>query len=234
MTALASVQATSLDVMWIREGVVCLGHRTAERCYRAALAVEGPREAFAHELERVQPVLDGFAGFLNAIGQPSIVKSAALQILVRAELGDLSEYAARLESRAQVLSPHLATEALADTVWARKNGSGLGLLPRRGYLVIPAESLPGADMAGRLGTARSRFWRWVGSRPALDETEARRALTTRCSELVDRLARGGVWGRRLDDPSLTRLFQACWSSRRDLRFEQDLRICATSGADRRP
>jgi len=75
-------------------------------------------------------------------------------------------------------------------------------------------------VAGRLGTAGSRFGHWIGSKPALDEAEARRALTTRCSELVDRLARGGIWGRRLDDASLTRLFQACWSSRRDLRFEQ--------------
>src|SRR5207245_1097436 len=89
--------ATPRRRVWLREGVVCLGERTAERCYRAALAVEGPREAFARELERVQPVLDGFAGFLNAIGQPSIVKPAALQILVRAEPGDLSDYATRLE-----------------------------------------------------------------------------------------------------------------------------------------
>src|SRR6266852_3773378 len=231
MTALASVQATSLDVIWIREGVVCLGHPAAERCYRTALAVEGAREAFAQELERVQPVLDGFAGFLNAIGQASIVKPAPLQILVRAEPGDLSEYAARLEGRAQIVSPQLAREALADAAWAHQDGSGLGLLRRRGYLVIPAESVPGADLAGRLGTARSRFGRWFGSKPVLNETEARRGLATRCAELVDRLARGGIWARRMDDASLTRLFQACWSRRRNLRFEQDLRTCAPSEPD---
>ena len=42
MKTLASVQETSLDIVWIRRGVVCLGSRPADRCYRAVLAVEGP------------------------------------------------------------------------------------------------------------------------------------------------------------------------------------------------
>ena len=228
MRALASVQATSLDVVWIRDRVACLGQRLIDRCYRSALAVEGPREAFAEEIERVQPMLDGFAGFLNAFGQPSIGPPAAVQILVRAEPGGLSEYAARLEGRAKDLPPDLASEALADAAWARQIGPVLGLLLRRGYVVIPAESLPGTNVAGRLGTARSRFGRWFRAEPGLDEAAAREALDTRCSDVIERLARAGVWAQRLDDAALTRLFQTCWSRRPDLRFEQDLRSCASS------
>jgi hypothetical protein len=146
---------------------------------------------------------------------------------VRAEPGDLSEYATRLETRAKQLPPQLASQALADATWARQTGPVLGLLPRRAYIVIPAESLPGADVAGRLGTARARLGSWFRATPGLDETAARKTLDSRCSELIERLARGGVWAQRMNDGALTRLFQACWSRRRDIRFEQDLRSCAT-------
>src|SRR5919202_4110597 len=144
MSVLASIQETSLDVVWIRDVVVCLGARPAERCYRAVLAVEGPPEAFAPEVERLQPLLDHFAGFLNALGQPGVLPPAAMQALVLAEPADLDEYAARLEERAAVLPPGLAREALADAAWARHNGPALGLVDRRGYLVVPAESVPSA------------------------------------------------------------------------------------------
>jgi len=80
MKKLASVQETSLDIGWIREGVVCLGSRPADRCYRAVLAVEGPPEAFADEVDRVQPLLDGFARFLNALGQTGVLPPAVLQV----------------------------------------------------------------------------------------------------------------------------------------------------------
>jgi hypothetical protein len=225
---LASLQETSLDIVWIRDGVVCLGYRPAERCYRATLAVEGPPEAFAQEVERAQPLLDGFASFLNALGQSSTLPPGALQALVRSEPTDLGEYAARLERRALMLPPHLAREVLTDAAWARQKGPGLGLLDRRGYLVVPAESVPGVDPVSRLGAVRSRFGRWFGARPLLDAAGARRALDTRCAELIERLVRGGVWAQRLDDAGLTRLFQACWSRRRDDRFEQDLRTCEPS------
>jgi hypothetical protein len=228
MRALASVQGTSLDVVWIRDRVACLGHRLSDRCYRSALAVEGPPEAFAQEIERVQPMLDGFAGFLNAFGQPSISPPAAVQILVRAEPGDLSEYASRLEARAKHLPPDLASEALADAAWARQIGPVLGLLPRRGYVVIPAESLPAANVAGRLEAAGSRFGRLFRAGPGVNEPAARQILDTRCSDVIDRLARAGVWAQRMDDAALTSLFQTCWSRRRDTRFEQDLRTCAPS------
>ena len=229
MTGLASVQDTSLDVVWIRERVVCLGHRLSDRCYRSALAVEGPPGAFAQEIERVHPMLDGFAAFLNAFGQSSVGRPSGVQILVRAEPGDLSEYATRLETRAKELRRELASEALADATWARQTGPVLGLLPRHAYMVIPAESLPGADVAGRLGTARSHVGRWFRAAPGLDETTARTSLDSQCGELVERLARGGVWAQRMDDAALTGLFQACWSRRRDIRFERDLRTCAPCG-----
>ena len=35
MATLASIQETTLDVVWIRDGVVCFGSRPAEYCYRA-------------------------------------------------------------------------------------------------------------------------------------------------------------------------------------------------------
>ena len=229
MKGLASIQETSLDLVWIRDGVVCLGARPAERCYRAVLAVEGPPEAFAPEVERLQPLLDHFAGFLNALGQPGVLPPAALQALVLAEPADLAEYAARLEERAGGLPPGLAREALADAAWARHNGPALGLLDRRSYLVVPAESVPGADLLGRLGSARPRFVRWFGAGPALDEAGARETLDVRCAELIERLARGGVRAERVDDARLVRLFHACWSRRRDERFERDVRTAREPG-----
>jgi hypothetical protein len=55
-------------------------------------------------------------------------------------------------------------------------------------------------------------------------------LDIRCGDLVDRLGRGGVWARRLDDRALTHLFQTCWSRRWDKRFNQNLRICAPASS----
>jgi hypothetical protein len=234
MTDLASVQETSLDIVWIRDGVVCLGSRSVDRCYRAVLAVQGPSEAFAPEVERSQPLLDGFASFLNALGQPSALPPAALQALVLAEPTDLAEYAARLEHRARALPPHLAREALADAAWARQVGPQLGLLERRGYLVVPAESVPSAGPASRFGSAPPRLARWFRSRRMLDEETACRALADRCAELVERLARSGVLAQRLGDLALARLFHACWSRRRDGRFEHDVRTCTLQLADGRP
>src|SRR5438309_371811 len=132
MKPMASVQDTSVDVVWIRGCVVALGHRAADRCYRAA---------FAREVERVQPLLAGFAGFLNALSQASVLPPSGLQVLVRAERADLSAYAARLEGRALALPRPLGREALEDAAWARQEGPGLGLLRRRGYLIVPAESV---------------------------------------------------------------------------------------------
>jgi hypothetical protein len=226
MNKVASVQETSLDILWIRERVVCLSTRGSACSYRAVLTVEGPPEAFAQEDERVQPVLDGFAQFLNALAQPGIQPPAAVQVLVLAQPADLGDYATRLEQRASALPHLLAREALADAAWARKLGPGLGLLERRAYLVVPADALGGTGLLGPLNKGRPRLGRLLGARHQLDETAARRALDERCAELIDRLAHGSVWAQRLDDAELVRLFHTCWSRPTDSRFEQDLRACA--------
>jgi hypothetical protein len=228
MKTMASVQDTSLDVVWIRDGVVALGYRAADRCYRAVLAVEGPPEAFAAEADRVEPLVAGFAGFLNALSQASVLRPSGLQVLVRSERADLSEYAARLEQRALGLPVDLAREALTDAAWARNEGPGLDLLSRRAYLVIPAEALTGADLPAWLAKVASGPARWFNVKSRLSEAEARQALDTRCAELAQRLEHSGVSASRLYDVGLTRLFQACWTARRNGRFEQDLQIWGTS------
>jgi hypothetical protein len=139
------------------------------------LAVEGPPEAFADEVERVQPLLDGFARFLNALGQPGVLPPAVVQALVLAEPADMTEYATRLEERAFGLPPHLAREALADAAWARQNGPALGLLDRHAYLVVPAESVSGRQLLGRLHRVRPRLAHWFWASPALTRL-AREAL----------------------------------------------------------
>ena len=232
MKSTTSVQDASVDVVWIKDDVVALGYRPADRCYRAVLGVEGPPEAFAAEVERVQPLIDGFAGFLNTLGQASVLPPSALQVLVRAERVDLSDYATRLEQRARVLPPRLRREVLVDALWARQDGPNLGLLRRHCNLVVPAEPLPGADLPGRFGSARSRLGRWFNVNPLLSEADARRALDTRCAELVERLKQSGVLAWRLDDVALVRLFQACWTARRNSRFEQDLQVCASTMPER--
>jgi hypothetical protein len=161
VATLASIQETTLDVVWIRDGVVCFGNGAAERCYRAVLTTEGPPEAFAVEADRVQPAIDAFASFLNGLAYP-------IQVLVRALPVDLASHARRLEDRAVDLPPGLAASARADALWARETGSGFGLLDRRAYLVLPAEALPGGDLIDRLGSARTRFGRLFGAGSGTD------------------------------------------------------------------
>src|SRR5436305_1926651 len=109
MNGLASVQETTLDVAWIRDGVMCLGTRRAERCYRAVLVAEGPPEAFAPESERSQGPLNAFASFLSAVDH-------ALQVLVLPRPASLDQYAEELETRSMMLPPALAAEARADAL----------------------------------------------------------------------------------------------------------------------
>src|SRR5438445_3150458 len=71
VATLASIQETTLDVVWIRDGVICFGNRPAERCYRALLTTEGPPEAFAVEADRVQPAVDAYASFRNRLPYPN-------------------------------------------------------------------------------------------------------------------------------------------------------------------
>ncbi len=212
MATLASIQETTLDVGWIRDGVICFGNRPAERCYRAVLSTEGPPEAW------VQPAVDAYASFLNGLAYP-------IQVLVRAAPIDLASYARRLEDRAADLPPTLAASARADAVWARQTGPGLGLLDRRAFLVLPAEALPDGDLIRRLGSARTRLGRLFGTASGTDEGTAREVLDARCAEAIDMLAGAGIWAQRLDDPDLVRLFHSCWSRGQSARFDQDLGTC---------
>ena len=218
MATLASIQETTLDVAWIRDGVICFGNRPAERCYRAVLTTEGPPEAFAVEADRVQPAVDAYASFLNGLAYP-------IQVLVRALPIDLASYARRLEDRAADLPSTLAASARADAVWARQTGPGLGLLDRRAFLVLPAEALPDGDLIRRLGSARTRLGRLFGTASGTDEGTAREVLDARCAEAIDMLAGAGIWAQRLDDPDLVRLFHSCWSRGQSARFDQDLGTC---------
>ena len=194
MRALASVQDTSLDVVWIHDRVVCLGHRLSDRCYRGALAVEGPPEAFAQEIERVQPMLDGFAGFLNAFGQPSIGAPSAIQILVRAEPGDLSEYATRLEARAARLPPELAQSSAG--------GCSLGASDRSCSRSVTSPRVRGGSggvTAGR-GPCRQAGHRRVSSWALV----SRRARTGRIgSSRNTSIASASIWASGSRGP-------ACW------------------------
>jgi len=212
--AVASVQATTVDLLWIRNRVVCFGTARGERSYRAALAVEGPPEAFAAEPERSEPAVNAFAGFLNALGH-------AVQVLVVPRPASLDTYAARLEMRAAALPSPLASEALSDAHWARDEGPRLGLLERRAYLVVPAEDAAPTRIPRSLWVFRG-LGRGREHETSVDELEARRRLDERCASLGDRLSRGGVWSERLDDFGLVRLVQACWSAWRH--GEMDSRI----------
>ena len=98
MATLASIQETTLDVAWIRDGVICFGNRPAEHCYRAVLTTEGPPEAFAVEADRVQPAVDAFASFLNGLAYP-------IQVLVRALPIDLASYASASRTGRRIYHP---------------------------------------------------------------------------------------------------------------------------------
>ena len=220
MATLASIQETTLDVAWIRDGVICFGNRPAERCYRAALTTEGPPEAFAVEADRVQqPAVDAYASFLNGLAYP-------IQVLVRALPIDLASYARRLEDRAADLPPTLAASARADAVWARQTGPALGLL----------------DRARRSGAAGRRHCRRGPDPPSDSAEDASRPLVRHCLRDCTKGPRGRFWMRGaprrstcsplpVSGPSgstiryLVRLFHGCWSRGQSARFDQDLGTC---------
>jgi hypothetical protein len=164
---------------------------------------KGPPEAFAPESERAEGALGAFASFLSALEHP-------LQILVVPRPADLDGYAERLERRAKMLPPNLATHARADAQWAREAGPAMGLLERRAYVVVPAEEIGPDNAVERITSLRRLFRRAEG--PESDESSARLRLDERCTALADRLWRGGVWSERLDDAALARLFHFCWSA----------------------
>src|SRR5438093_10289670 len=134
--ARASIQATTLDLLWIHDGVVCFaGAGGGAPLFRAVLALEGPAHT-PRALAAGDPgALAGYRALLGHLDHP-------LQVLVRTEPVDATARAARWETRATALLPPLAALAREHAAWARRELPGLGLLIRRAYVIVPAEDPP--------------------------------------------------------------------------------------------
>ena len=199
----ASIQATTLDLLWISGGVVCFaGPRPDAQLYRAILAVTGPPQTPRGLAESEAGALAGYRALLGGLDHP-------VQILVRPELLDAGAEATRWDTRAAALQPPLAELAREHAAWARRELASASLLVRRAYLVVPAES-PATDERPDWA-ARVR----LGSkpRPSLDAERAKAVLVERCDRLSSALAGAGVAARRLDDLALACLYRDCWASR---------------------
>ena len=209
----ASIQATTLDLLWISGGVVCFaGPRPDAALYRAILVLAGPSQT-PHGLAE-SGVLAGYRAMLGGLEHP-------VQILVRPEPFDAASEAARWDARAAALPPPLAELAGEHAAWVRRELASARLLVRRAYLVVPAEGA--ATDARPDWRARAR----LGSRPAptlVGGEEARAVLAERCEQLSSVLAGAGVAARRLDDLALARLYRDCWGTRGSAgdRLDRDL------------
>src|SRR5438105_1880512 len=80
----ASIQATTLDLLWIHEGVACFaGARSNAPLFRAVLAVDGPAHT-PRALAATDPgALAGYRALLGHLDHP-------LQVLVRSEPLDVA------------------------------------------------------------------------------------------------------------------------------------------------
>jgi hypothetical protein len=218
----ASIQATTLDLLWISGGVVCFaGPRPDAQLYRAILAVAGPPQTPRGLAESCAGALAGYRALLGGLDHP-------VQILVRPELFDAGAEATRWDTRAAALQPPLAELAREHAAWVRRDIASASLLVRRAYLVVPAEGAV---------TDRRPDWRArarLGSKPApgLDGEEARTVLAERCERLSSALAGAGVATRRLDDLALARLYRVCWGTRASAgdRLDRDLAALLGRGA----
>ena len=219
---LASTQETTLDLLWIQDGVVAFaGGRGTSPLYRAVLAVDGPAYTPRALAAAESGALGGYRAVLDRLDHP-------LQVVVRAMPYQVTTYAARWEARADVLPAPLAALAREHAGWARRELAGLGLLVRHAYVVVPAEDPPTA--ASPAHNLRNRL-HW-GSLRKLAPEHAREVLAERCARVQSGLGAAGVRASRLDDLALARLYRACWSpSTRDAdRHDRDLaaRFGATS------
>src|SRR5256885_4269851 len=99
----ASIQATTLDLLWIHDGVVCFaGGRGGAPLFRAVLALGGPAHT-PRALAAGNPgALAGYRALLGHLDHP-------LQVLVRTEPVDAADRSARWEGRAGILPGRLAT-----------------------------------------------------------------------------------------------------------------------------
>jgi hypothetical protein len=210
----ASIQATTLDLLWISVGVVCFaGPQPDAPLYRAVLTVAGPPQTPRGLAESGAGALAGYRALLGGLDHP-------VQVLVRPELFDAGAEAVRWEARAPELPAPLAELAREHAAWVRGELASASLLVRRAYLVVPAESAA-TDERPDWG-ARARLGSKPG--PSLDAERARAVLAERCERLASALAGAGVAARRLDDLALARLYRDCWGTRGSAgdRLDRDL------------
>jgi hypothetical protein len=197
----ASIQGTTLDLLWIRDSVVCFaGARSDAPLFRAVLALDGPVHT-PRAVAAIDPgALAGYRALLGQLDHP-------LQVLVRTELVDVAARAARWDARAAVLPDPLAVLAREHAAWIRRELPTLGLLIRSAYLVVPAED-PRED-SSPAAALRQRLRRQPV--PTVTVGRARTVLAERCARLLGALQAAGVRARRLDDLALARLYRACWN-----------------------
>jgi hypothetical protein len=210
----ASIQATTLDLLWISGGVVCFaGPRPDAPLYRAVLAASGPPQTPRGLAESSAGALAGYRALLGGLDH-------LVQILVRPEPLDVASEAARWEARAATLPPPLRDLAREHAAWIRGEMAAASLLVRRAYVVVPAESAGARERPGFRARARP------GPKPvpSLDAERARAVLAERCQRLSSALAGAGVAARRLDDLALARLYRNCWGTRGSAgdRLDRDL------------
>jgi hypothetical protein len=199
----ASIQATTLDLLWISGGVVCFaGPQSGTPLYRAILGLAGPPQTPRGLAESGGGALAGYRAMLGGLDHP-------IQILVRPERFDAAAEAAHWDARAGVLLPPLDAIAREHAGWVRRELATASLLVRRAYLVIPAESAATQERPSLATRARLRR----ESAPTLDAEQARAVLAERCERLGSAVAGAGVAAWRLDDFALARLFRDCWGTR---------------------
>jgi hypothetical protein len=209
----SSIQETTLDLLWIDNGVVCFAGTKSAPLYRAVLAVAGPPEAFAGS-EHADRALAGYGAVLNGLEHP-------LHLLMRSEEMDVAAYAARWDTAAGRLPSPLAELAREHASWARRHLPALGLLERRLYVVVPAEQ-PTPPARSLVNQLRHRTQRHHS--PQSDQTSALRVLSERCDRLQLLFKSAGIRSARLDDVALARLCRACWAQSLggEQRFDRDV------------
>jgi len=197
----ASIQATTLDLLWIHDGVVCFaGARRDAPLFRAILALDGPAHT-PRALAAGDPgALAGYRALLGQLDHP-------LQVLVRAEPVDTAARSARWEARAAVLPGPLAALGREYATWTRRELPGLGLLVRRAYVVVPAED-PHEDYSPAAALRQRLRHHPV---PTVTVDRAQTVLAERCARLLAALQAAGVQAQRLDDLAIARLYRACWN-----------------------
>jgi len=197
----ASAQETTLDLLWIHNGVVAFaGGRSTSPVYRAVLGLEGPAHTPRALAATESGALGGYRAVLDRLDH-------VVQVVVRAVPFETTTYAARWETRAAVLPAPLAALAREHADWARRELDGLGLLVRHAYLVVPAEDPSTTPSPAH--SLRERLRR--GPLPTLAVDRAWAVLAERCARLQSGLGAAGVRATRLDDLDLARLYRACWS-----------------------